>query len=242
MKKLFFSIVLLMLLVAVVIAALPARFIWQVWFQEQVSQLELQGISGQWWRGRAANINWYQQSIGQLRWVPSGLGLELSLIQPKAQVRTRLTSVNTTQVRLSLQNTEGQLEAELLPVNWQQSFLPVGQIDFELPQFEVQKDSILHISGEANWQNAALLGDVVVDLGDITINFSPRQQHTLLQLLNTDSEDVRLTGEGEIHADRYQVRLRLRALPGRPELQQQLQLLGSISSDGSVLLDFSGGF
>lgn len=242
MKKLLLVIVGVLVLLVLVLSVLPARFVWEKWFEQHAHHVQLQGVSGQWWKGRAANVSWYNRSIGQLSWQPQGLGLQLQLEQQQAQVSGRLVSVDTVKSQLFLRDLNGSMDVALLPTGWQQTLIAMGDIAFQLATVKIQKDQQLHIHGQSLWRDAALSGDVVLDLGEIQMDFSPHEQHTRLQMINRNSQDIRLTGNGEIHVDHYEIQLRLRALPNKTQLQQQLRQLGPITADGSVMLNFAGRF
>ncbi|MBU1188877.1 MAG: type II secretion system protein N [Gammaproteobacteria bacterium] len=243
-------LVIVPLLLVLLLAALPARLLWDIIQPElpasTAQQFSLQGISGSWWSGQAASLVWLGAHRGQLQWQlqpPASLQLALQHPQQQVQARLALSDVSFRNQRLRLQAIDASMLAAALPQLWPDIRLQ-GQLQAELQQLELQYNRQLLLQGQIRWLDARLTGAAALELGDVMLTLTPQTDHTRVQLSNRPGADggqaIELLGQGTLHADRYALQMRLRPLPGHDELHQQLAWLGQRQPDGSYQLDLQG--
>lgn len=231
------------LFVVFIITGLPAAALWR-WQRDAAPALELSGISGTLWRGRADQVTWHLAPLGELdwhwqpgwppRWAVNVQGPGLNL---QAQLHAGLQ-------RLHLSQVQARWPAWML-----RSPLTGVSLDGE---FNAQLDTLIwlaqqpeQIDGRISWHNAQVLAPVAVDLGQIDIDLYTQQDAagTLFIHLNLNSvshADVSVRGSGQISAERYQLLLFLRAQQQRPQLNLWLRQVGTPTADGGVRVELSG--
>ncbi|MDA3934809.1 MAG: type II secretion system protein N [Gammaproteobacteria bacterium] len=241
MRRLLLLLTSVLVILLLLLAAWPASQIWSM-FDTRLPQLQLQGISGPWWSGRAASVTWLGHHRGQLHWQyapPLALRFELQHSQQQLQAKLALTDVSVTRQSLRLYDVQVAMSAAELPQIWPDLTLQ-GQLQAHISSLHMQLNQQLQMQGEVTWQAARLAGAAAIELGEVLVALQPQDDHTSVQISNRNSPDVQLQGSGELHADHYQLELRLRPLQARTELRTQLKFLASPQADGSFVLPIQG--
>lgn len=231
-----------LLLLAFIAVGFPAAAVWR-WVQPQVPELQLAGVSGTLWRGRADQANWNFAPLGELHWqFQPGLELrwQVQLQGPLLNMRGQLHASGET---ITLNNVQGRWSSTLM-----RSPLPGAEVDGEfyaqLETIRWQGPQPQRINGKLNWRNARLLAPVNTTLGHINIELnSPRDGLINISLTTAGDEGnptVSLRGNGRISEGRYDMTVFLRARDRQSNINQWLIQLGTPMGDGSVRLELNG--
>lgn len=229
----------LALLIILLTLGFPATAIWRQ-FEDRAQGLELIGVSGTLWRGRADQIRWQHAPLGELywHWIPGWpLRWEVSvqgpLVNLQAQLQPRAGELNLSQIQarwpailmrspLAEATLEGEFRAQLSELQWlgEEPHRIVGQID---------------------WYNARLSAPVVADLGQVRINLeTPQDGLIALQVRTQAGGNLQMLGSGQVQQGQYQLNLHLRSLNINSNFNQWLGLLGEPTADGGVRVSLNG--
>jgi len=218
----------LALLALILVAALPARLVWQHSVAPRLPQLAAAEISGVWWRGRARRFGWGRLELGTLAWQPGRDGWQLRLADSDT---TQLTARAPWRFRgRRLDRLEGWLPARLLA-----PWLPAtagGRLHLELDSVTLERAP--RVTGSARWRDAHLGGIVDIELGTLALDLKPGPAGTTIRLTSHRAGAVIVRGAGRLREDGYRLQIDLRAAPGQHAVAQQLRRLGTPRPDGSV--------
>ncbi|MGM0593471.1 MAG: type II secretion system protein N [Pseudomonadota bacterium] len=232
---------------------LPAGFVMQQVaepLQQQLPELELNGVSGRFWQGRAAQVRYQQHELGSLQWRIAPLPLltgrasvSLQLQLPQGYLEGRVLAALSGEP-LRLEAVKGQM-----PVAQLQRFLamaPVsvdGTLAVDVAEAALTADGkVQSLAGRINWLGAKMVAPQALEFGDLEA-----------ELRSTDDEGVeaRLKDRGGplsldarvtlVPSGRYDLDGSVAAASGADaSLRQALGMLGRSGADGRYPLSWSG--
>lgn len=217
------------------ILRLPAAQAWQ-WFGQDLP-VQLEGISGTVWDGRAARVHYQEETFHDARWLflPRRLfaaraTVDFSMRADQGRVQGRASS--GLRRDLLLQDLQLALPASQILRLSGQNRLPVdvdGQLDAFLEMVHLDADGSLRgIRGLLNWVDGSFsLGDPV-ELGSYALRIDGDQERLLGQLQDADAV-LRLEGDvvlqprsGDVHGE-----IIMQAMEGAdPALIENMRLAG----------------
>lgn len=221
------------------ILGFPASAVWRH-LAARSSGLELVGVSGTIWRGRADQVRWQLDPLGELYWQWQPAWPPYWTSQVQGPLLNAEANVHVGSGALQLSDIHARWPALLM-----RSPLPDTRLDgefiAELDTFEWLEQQPQRISGTIQWHNARITAPVVVDLGQVQISITTAQSGIiLLQVHSVGGGTLHVNGAGQVGNGRYQLNLHLRALDLNSNINQWLRLLGEPTSDGSVRIELSG--
>lgn len=243
-------------LIAYVVLGLLAYLLFLVWtfpaeraaalIRTKAPQLQLAGVTGTVWSGRAATLQYQGQRLSRFKWQFQ----PLALFTGRAQFAIAFDGEGRSgraDVGLSLdgsvvaQAVTAQLPiAELTPLFG----VPVslsGLIEVKLDELTVANDKIQSAQGEVQWRDAAVTSPVAQPLGAFSAQLTTEAAGIKAQLrdeggpLQLDGT-VRLINDGSYQ---FSAKVAVRD-PQQVMLQQALQAAGRQEPDGRVLLEYNG--
>lgn len=246
-RKLLLGVVLLLVLAAVLLWFLPAR--WALsWMQPQWQGLQLQQVSGSIWNGSAgALLDTRGQTLGRLQWQLSRralLGqpqLRWQLAGPKvtfsADVRRR--AGDEVEARdVSLRVTSDVLSHPLVTA-WGQ---PRGELRARIPHAVLRAGWPMQMEASVTWRDAVMhtvQGDIA--LGQLGATLQARGGLIHADLRDAGQGPLQLKGTLQVSPLGWRLDATLRTRQADPPLRRWLATLGTPAADGSVQLQRHGG-
>lgn len=241
MKKLLWTLLILVLIAGVVLLTAPARLLTDR-MARQNPQLGLIGVSGPWWRGEVADLRVHQRPLGQLNWrVRPG-----SLLDPPLSVELRLggagIELSGLTVGNEMQDVRGQVDAR-----WLQPAVGIpllsftGQVDVDLKRFRSGKDGLPEVVDLAlTWIDAGVTGIAAARLG--TIRFSAQGEHGRFEgrVDSQPGDPLHVDGAFQLAERRYRAEVRLRPMNPDDPVALALRWVGQPDGLGGRLLIVEG--
>jgi hypothetical protein len=246
MRKFLLISSILLLIVFVGLASFPAALVWR-WFAPPTSALQLNEISGPWWRGFSARTSIDQVEIGALRWALAPISLlkfspelKVSLEGKQANGDAEMQFIDGT--RRHLKQLNAQFDAAYLgPVLKLPLTTPKGTIAL-IAQDLVLEARGMPERGEVNfeWRDASMRGLINAEIG--TIRFQAKgANHNWLGEVSSRPEDP-LTVRGGFSAQDQQFNLEMTLYPKDPNslVAKAIEKIGQPTGDGGRILKISG--
>jgi general secretion pathway protein N len=235
------------------LAQFPAAQAWRLAEDDLAARLpalQVAAIDGSLWQGRIGTVAWQSKGLGQLEW----------RLSPWALLRQRADA------RLSLQNTEGYLQARMqaplssgelqleglqgrFPVQQASrfmAFLPVtvaGTLSLHIPElrFEPQQQSV-NLHGQVIWHQAVISLTEPMPLGDLRADLSTDEQGRLHAQIRDSGGPLSIDATAQLERDgRYRLQGTVAAAEGASDaLKQALGWLGKPNAQGRYALNFNG--
>ncbi len=215
------------------------------------SDLSWSAARGSIWRGTADNVYWQGLALGRLEWRMLGLE-DLPGLATRWQIQGE-----SPQYRL-----DGRLVTDgrqLRRVEELQAAIPAAWLDLSHAVPLVYLTGVLHLdletvsmrnglpvsgSGAIRWTEAGLGGLVSEPLGDIEFLVRPAHDTPdggiLFEFQSLTAADIRVSGEGGLLGDAYDIRLSLRVAGHRADLRELLGPQGETGRNGEIRLQWQG--
>jgi len=221
LSRLLITILLLLALLIGLAWFAPASLLGSL-LEKQGSPLQLGLLKGRLHDGSAGQARWQGIDIGKLSWQlgdfsfsPAAAGVSFQASGPQIQAQG---AFNAQRELVSSNDLNGHFPASWLNLQGLAPFLFAhGKINFDFSQLEVSKQGSPAASGVMNWENAGLNGLLELSLGDVRFDIST---------LNP------LTGKPSAESDSRREIVITFSNRGENDLQLDLQLNGTITTDG----------
>lgn len=229
----------------------PAATAWS-WFAPKGVPLQLQGISGSIWQGKAAQSLWNRQPLGSLSWdlqlLPlflGSLGVDFSL-QTAQGVLEGDADIGLGSGVIQLSDFTGQL-----PVSELMRFVPPmpipvavnGTVTLDIQQLELNPASnTVHATGRINWHSAEVLSPQAFKMGNLQADISTDEKGVLAAQLKDLGGPLQLDALFTLNADRsYALSGSVAAArEAEASLTQALGWLGKVDGSGKHRLNLNG--
>ncbi len=239
----------LLFLTAFFPAARAYRFADEV-LAKSMPQLELAGLEGSVWSGRAGMVVYRKALLGEANWQLSPFPLLLGKAKLKAMLQSDngyLQSRVSTPIgggSVALADIEGQLPlSELLRFT---PYLPVvleGQVSLDLPLLELAADGrLLRAEGTILWHQAAMSAPQALTFGDLQLVLRTENEGQVAGDISDRGGPLKVAGALHYSPDgSYRVSGTATPTAQAPSnLRQALGLLGKPDTQGRYRFNFSG--
>lgn len=234
-------------LAAIAIATCPASFAWR-FFAGRAGAFKLDGLSGSIWNGHAASASVLGTALGELDWRLHPLPLARGVIAAQLDVHggevtgsgaVERESDGSLRVTGAVIRLPAALAAPALDIPMLQL---LGDIDIDLAQLRVQGAWPTAAQGKILWHNAAVAGAAQASLGDLQVDFASAADGGIAGSARDLGGPLQLDGTFTIAAGGYDVRAKLAARDGNPQVLDALRFIGQAQGDGTTLLLIHGQF
>ena len=233
------------LLLLATVAQLPAYQAYR-WFGIN-EHLRLSGLSGTVWQGQAAKLSVGGYPLGALKWRLHPAELLVLRLTVDLEVNGSDGSASALVTRpISGVTTELSGLGITLPASWLQLVLQEpffqfqGRIEMQFQKLNLAEDGSINVLlGRMHWRQAAVAGNIVTALGDLTIDWHG-EAGVLVGEMSDNGGPLDLAGSVTVADGRYQVAARLAARTDNQPLRQALNVLGRPDRDGSLALNIEG--
>lgn len=205
----------------------------------RLAPLQLEGVAGTVWNGRALSASVFGQPLGSLRWrlqpLPMLAGTmsgDVVLEGGQAVGSGRFSQKGET---LRVHDARFRVPARLLqPVLDVPALALRGEVDVEIERALLRNGMPEELVGSALWRNAAVAGAAAAELGDIAVDFASQPDGSIAGSVHDRGGPLQVEGGFRIALTGYRAELALRARDGNPQVAEALAYLGQRHPDGSV--------
>ncbi|HED17261.1 MAG TPA: type II secretion system protein N [Gammaproteobacteria bacterium] len=230
----------------ILIATLPIRPVYSL-FAASLAPLNLQGVQGKLWNGRATRVYYNKLSIGSISWTyrPTDLlsgHIGFDFINQDHLTRTSGTAGISLLGQPYLENVDGYAPASnLYKMLGSYPLSLSGKMQYTLNQLRLNNNQIGLIQGSMTWRNAAIQAPFQARLGTLELQLSSEQGNILIQISNKGGQ-LGLEGSIIIQADK-RIQTDLRITPRKnanPGLINVLRSFGKSDRSGHITIKFNG--
>lgn len=211
-------------------------------------QVQLAGIDGTLWTGRAAQVVVRGVALGEMKWELSPWKIVLGRIEAHLELTGDDTNVTTRlswkmgSHRWQLEQLEGRLPATLIKaLTPRLPAVPTGDITMAVSQAQFDAMRLSSLEGKAIWNKGGISSPMAIAMGDLVAEFKtesntinghihdtggPLQLDSQLNLMPDGS--YRLNGKASVRAG------------ANPALATSLSLLGQPDGKGETTFHFAG--
>lgn len=247
LRRFIVCLIVLLAVAAIAIATCPASFAWR-FIAGRAGAFKLDGLSGSVWNGHAASASVLGTALGELDWHLHPLPLARGVIAARLDVRdgevtgsgaVERESDGTLKVTDATIHLPASLAAPALDIPMLQL---LGDIDIDLAQLRVQGAWPTAAQGKILWHNAAVAGAAQASLGDLQVDFASAADGGIAGTAHDLGGPLQLDGTFTIAAGGYDVKAKLAARDGNPQVLDALRFIGQPQGDGTTLLLIHGQF
>ncbi|WP_394213046.1 type II secretion system protein N [Enterovibrio calviensis] len=246
-RTILMSVLFLLVLLTSVVVHVPASLVFR--YVPPVDGLDIDGVTGTVWNGKAANFRWQGQPLGAINWQFNAL----KLLMGNADLAVRLYGVPGFSARGNVgYGLGGAYASDLLfsmPAHFVQSFIPyplpvslTGQFDLTLRDYQLQQPFCDVLDGTLAWSQGNVMSPMgAVDPGLVMANLSCDAGSVLVNG-DSDSEAIQTEFSLSLSPDQqYSVSGWFIPGDGLPAgMKSQLGWLGAPDSEGRYRLSFNG--
>lgn len=247
LRRFILFLVALLAVAAIAIATCPASFAWR-FVAGRAGAFTLDGVAGTIWNGHAVNASVFGSPLGTLDWHLHPWPLLRGIVAAQldlhgGQVTGNGTVERTADGALNFSAATLHLPAEMAAPALDIPMLQLlGQIDIDIAHLRVQGAWPTAAQGEILWRNAAVAGAAQASLGDLQAQFASAADGHIAGTAHDRGGPLQLDGAFTIGAEGYDVRAKLAARDGNPQVLDALRYIGQPQGDGTVLLLIRGKF
>jgi general secretion pathway protein N len=209
--------------------------------------LQLSGLSGTVWHGKAERLSVRGTSLGELEWrlhpmdlLSLRLKADLEIQGPDGQGRAQW-SRQVSGGDSELTQVVADLPAVWLQLVLQEPFFQLlGHLDIQLERLHLNENgSIALLQGQMTWRDAAVAGTLVTELGDLAIEWRTERE-MLLGELSDSGGPLALEGRVTVTDGSYRVAAKMAARTDNQPLRQALNVLGRPDRQGRLAFNLEG--
>ncbi len=210
-------------------------------------KVNLQGLSGTFWEGQAAQAQIANLNFGKLSWdlrllslLTGKLGVDLLTEGQGSRIEGRVKAGFNKMFYLD--EVQGKIPAHMLmPLFYGFPVAISGQITADIKYAEIKQGERIDIEGKMVWYRAALTAPQAVELGDLFVALRPEKDGTKL-LLSDQGGPLTLEGTIKVkHNGQYKMNIYLGTKDkSQSALSNGLKMLGRTNPQGKVLVSRTG--
>lgn len=246
LRRLFLLLLVLAAIGGIVAWTLPADLALR-WFKPDLGPLQLSGVSGTVWKGRAASVSAFNTTLGTLDWSVQKTPLLLRQVAARVGLSGGAVRVDGDLTRDSdgsvlLRAMDFAFPAELAaPALDIPSLKLHGRIEGRLDEARLAAGWVSGARGTARWREAAVSGEAEARLGEMIAEFASQPDGSIAGTIKDDgSSNLEIAGQFTVQSGQFNATARLVARNSDPQVAEALRYVGEIQPDGSSLLKIHG--
>lgn len=244
LRALFVLALVALVLLAVLAWTAPAEVAYR-YARDRFGPIELSGISGSVWQGRAAQVAAFGQGLGALDWRVAKRPLlsrradaQLTLGGAGIDGSTRIEAGGDT---VRLEALELTLPARLLgPALDIPALVFEGDIALDVPEAEIAGGYLRSARGTASWKEIGVQGAAVARLPGVRADFAPSPDGAIEATIRDLGGALAVDGRVTIRDGKFTSETRLSLREPAPQLEEMLKFIGERTPDGASLLRIEG--
>jgi hypothetical protein len=246
LRRLFLLLVLLAVIGGVVAWTLPAELALR-WLKPDLGPLQLSGVSGTVWQGRASTVSAFGAPLGAMQWSVDKSPLLLRRVVARVGLSGGVLTLDGDVTRdadrsVLVQNLSFQLPAETAAPALDIPALKLhGTIEGNVAEARLAGGWVSGARGSARWREASVSGEAEARLGDLLAEFSSQPDGSIAGTVKDDgASNLEIVGQFSIQSGQFSATARLAPRNGDPQVAEALRYIGEPQGDGSSLLKING--
>ncbi|HET9049553.1 MAG TPA: type II secretion system protein N [Chiayiivirga sp.] len=245
MKKLFWVILILLILAILVAMRFPAKYAFAMVLPDN-STVQVQDVSGSIWNGQAGKVSVGGQELGQVQWTLQAL----PLLRGQASVAATIdgpilrgtTTVEATTHQIHLSDSRFTVSASRLePLLDIPALHLTGNVNIDLDELRLENRIPTALAGRARWTDAGVTGAEQAVFGTILATFGALPTGGFGGDVSDEGGPLAVKGSFKTGLLGFQAEAHLQARDGNPQVTRALAHIGQVQEDGSVLFRVEGG-
>lgn len=246
LRRLFLLLLLLAAIGGVVAWTLPADLALR-WFKPDLGPLQLAGVSGTVWQGRASAAAAFGTPLGAMDWDVQKTPLLLRRVVAHVRLSGGALELQGNLTRdadgsVLVQQLDFALPAETAaPALDIPSLKLHGRIEGRVDDARLANGWVGGARGTARWRDAAVSGEAEARLGELLAEFASQPDGSIAGTVRDDgASQLEVAGQFVISSGQFSATARLVARNGDPQVSEALRYVGEPQPDGSSLLKING--
>ena len=246
LRRLFLLLIVLAAVGVVIAWTLPADIALR-YLKPDLGPLQLSGVSGTVWQGRAASASAFGTPLGALEWSVRKTPVLVRVIEAKIGLKGSALSLDGDLQRdpdgsVLVRNLDFQMPAELAaPALDIPSLKLLGRIEGRIDDARLAAGWISGARGTAHWRDAAVSGEAEARLGEMSAEFASQPDGSITGTVKDDgSSSLEVAGQFVIQTGQFSANARLAARNNDAQMLEALRFIGEPQPDGSRLLKIHG--
>ncbi|MCW9025136.1 MAG: type II secretion system protein N [Gammaproteobacteria bacterium] len=227
------------------IATFPAHLGWQLVPQKSLPPVQIQGLDGSIWQGKASTLTVSGMELGKLNWdvqiwplIFGKLSVDTHINNATSHLQTKLAL--SPGGKISAENLRGIIQMPMLnrftlPVSLQ------GALELNVSQLNYINSKTINLTGQLNWHDASIDMVQSVQLGEVAITAQNDNDGTVFNVKNSASA---LAVEGSINIrgnGQYKTNLAIfNRDANRADINNIISMVGKPNATGRVYLKQQG--
>ncbi|HJU40423.1 MAG TPA: type II secretion system protein N [Tahibacter sp.] len=231
---------------AVVAWTLPADLALR-WFQPNLGPLQVSGVTGTVWEGRAGNVAAFGKSLGALDWRVEKTPVLFRRVVANLALGGGPVSASADATRdadgsVLVQNAKFSFPAEMAaPALDIPALKLLGTIDGTLTEGRIVGGWIAGARGNARWHQAGVVGEAEARFGDVVAEFASAPDGSIAGTVKDDgTSSLVVDGQFVVRSGEFDATVRLGARADDAQLRDALRYIGEPQADGTSLLKIHG--
>jgi len=231
-----------------IIAEFPAAVAYQYIVKpfDRASVVNLQGLTGTLWSGKAAQSRIANLTLGQLQWHIQFMPMLMGKLGLGVQLKNKSDNINADIITgmgglLEVDNLQGQVPIQTFtPLFYGLPIAVAGQVSADIQHAEIKQGQKILVEGKAVWRNAALTAPTAFEFGDLFAAFRPKPEGTEI-LLSDQGGPLSLEGTVQVkNSGEYKLNIYLGSRGKDDGLKNALKMLGRTNPQGKILISRTG--
>lgn len=246
LRRLIILLLLLLVVAGVVAWTLPAEVALR-YLKPDLGPLQLGGVSGTVWQGRAASVSAFGTPLGALDWTVARSPVLLRVVEAKLALQGGALEANGELRRdpdgsVLVRNLDFRMPAELAaPALDIPSLKLLGRIEGRVDDARLAGGWVSGARGTAHWRDAAVSGEAEARLGELSAEFASQPDGSIAGTVKDNgSSNLEVAGQFVIQTGQFNATARLAARNNDTQIQEALRYIGEPQPDGSSLLKIHG--
>ncbi|MEO8671303.1 MAG: type II secretion system protein N [Tahibacter sp.] len=246
LRGLLVLILVLVVIGAAVVWTLPADVALR-WFAPPLGPVQISGVSGTIWQGRASNVSVLGQSVGLLDWtlhkapllsrrVIADINVAGTMIDAKGELTREADG------QLILRESSFRLPAHLLePALDIPSLKLLGTVEGTMSEARISAGWLAGAKGTARWTQAGVSGQAEARFGDLLAEFASQPDGGIAGTVRDDQRsNLAVEGQFVVRAGQFDASARLSVRNDDSQIREALRYVGEPQADGTSLLKVHG--
>lgn len=245
--RLFVMLVFVLVVIGGVVAlTLPADLALR-WFKPNLGPLQLSGVSGTVWEGRAGAVSAFGRPLGALEWHVEKTPILFRRVVANASLGGASITASGDATRdadgsVLVQNVKFSFPAELAaPALDIPALKLLGTVDGTLAEGRIVGGWIAGAHGSARWHEAGVVGEAEARFGDVLAEFASAPDGSIAGTVKDDgTSSLVVDGQFVVRSGEFDATVKLGVRAEDNQLREALRYIGEPQADGTSLLKIHG--
>ena len=237
---------LLLVLAGLLLWTAPADVAYR-WFGHRLGPIQLAGVSGTVWQGRAERATAFGELLGRVDWrIERGTllrGVLTGDLQLAGDGVIGQAKLAASREQVEVRDLGGNFPASLLgPALDIPALMLLGKVDVQMSMLRLQRGVPSAMIGRITWRDMAVAGAASAALPGVQVDFVPVTDGSILGEIRDLGGPLAMQGQVRIQGSAFGTEVRLDQREPNPQLEEVLKYVGQRTPEGGSILRVQGEF